>query len=71
MFHLWAGDNYYPQGGLGDYKGFFEAQEDAEGEGIRLTRVKHGQYTHCDWWEVGMIDTDGELVRVSAGNSHI
>lgn len=48
MYILFAGDQYYPQGGMHDFVGSYATVKEAE------AAVK--EYT-CDWWHV--VDTGG------------
>lgn len=56
-FLLFAGDNYYPGGGVVDFKGMFETIEAAKEEHAKHVRNfrKDGlQWEHCDYdsgWE--------------------
>ena len=52
MYHLFAGDSYYPGGGLSDYLGAFPTWEAAEAKGAGF-----------DWHEVAVLGDDGELQR--------
>lgn len=54
MFHLFAGNQYYPQSGLGDYRGTFDSVEEAELEGVIL---------QTDWYCVIGTNEDGSLYQ--------
>ena len=47
-FILFAGYNYYPSGGWGDFKGFFDTYEEARLKGVELKN----QQMLADWFEV-------------------
>lgn len=59
MYHLFAGDDYYPMGGLGDYRGSFPTIEDAHAATLSIR--------YLDWWEIAAIDFDGNLSSVDKG----
>lgn len=61
MFYLFCGDNYYPQSGLGDYRGKFSTLDEADAEGKRLKKSE--EYGN-DWYVIVTVDTDGELREV-------
>jgi hypothetical protein len=46
-FGLFAGYQYYPLGGMKDFRGRFDTVEEAENEGKRLNNL-----TDADWWQV-------------------
>lgn len=54
-YHLFAGYNYYPGGGMCDYQGSFDTYEEAEKEGKE--RIKKG----FDWYNVATTDGNGKL----------
>ena len=54
MYHLFAGDVYYPTGGIFDYIGTYTNREDA----LRMV----GEID-CDWWHI----TDADLRMVDSG----
>jgi len=56
-FWLFAGDNYYPSGGMKDFKGSFDTAEEATTASISL---------HIDWWEV----YDTQECKIVGGNSN-
>lgn len=64
MYHLFAGSNYYPQAGVGDYVNAFEELEDAEKFGIE--KVQQSFYSD-DWWIVLTEDEYGRLEEVASG----
>lgn len=41
IYFLFAGDHYYPNGGMGDFKGFFQTVQDAT-----------NYAKDYDWWHV-------------------
>jgi hypothetical protein len=51
---LWAGDNYYPTAGLGDYVGSFDTIEEAKAEGTRTYETGLANYPQrvYDWYEI-------------------
>ncbi len=57
-FHLFTGDRYYPNGGIGDYSGAYATVEDA------LSWVL---YTNPDWYHIASMDDRGWLVIVQEG----
>ena len=58
-FHLFAGDSYYPQSGLGDYQGSHETLVDA-------LAAPRGT---SDWWVVVETQDDGSLSEVRRGTT--
>jgi hypothetical protein len=54
-FWLFMGDNYYPESGLGDYKGAFDCVHDAR-DAVPCYRG--------DWWTILTSDERGELIEV-------
>jgi hypothetical protein len=54
-YHLFAGLNYYPGGGMCDYEGSFNTFEEAEAEGERKKREGY------DWYNIATTDWDGNL----------
>lgn len=65
MFHLFSGQGYYPQSGLGDYVGPYETLEEAEVEGMRKTNPNQTKFED-DWYSV-IIERDGRLQEVRSG----
>ena len=61
MFYLFAGYNYYPMSGLGDYQGKYDTEEEAEAAGKALLKGSD------DWYTVITIDDDGDLREVANG----
>ena len=49
---LFAGVSYYPDGGMGDYVGYFESEEAARGAAMFLLRAGY------DWWQIAKLGTD-------------
>lgn len=69
MFHLFAGNNYYPDSGLGDYVQSFEEEDEAQIVGANLCKPPDDDtYGHLDWWAV-ISDHGGRLTEVSRGYS--
>jgi hypothetical protein len=61
-YYLFAGDNYYPCGGMLDYIGKLESKE------VAVQKTKENP--DFDWYNIAAIDLDtGELVEVSAAHS--
>jgi hypothetical protein len=59
-YALFAGDNYYPCGGLRDLKGRFETLEDARV--YVTTHLSYGEF--YDWWHI----VDTETFTIVQGN---
>lgn len=57
LYYVFAGDQYYPTSGLGDYRGAFETQEDAE---------RYVKNCRCDWWVILRAEVAG-LVEIDSG----
>jgi hypothetical protein len=57
-FHLFAGCQYYPEGGLSDYIGSYETEKEA------LIEATNGEYVgdQYDWWEIAETLEDGSLI---------
>jgi hypothetical protein len=64
-FHLFAGDTYYPGGGLKDYRGSYESERAAIVDGL------NGKYVgeSFDWWEVVEALEDGSLIESTEGSN--
>lgn len=67
MYFVFAGENYYPEGGLNDLVGTFPTLEAAE-HWIREgwsgdVDEAEGYRPHFDWYQIGTI-VDGILVEV-------
>jgi hypothetical protein len=58
MFFLFAGDQYYPSGGMNDFIDQFDNIDDAIGI------ARSGKY---DWYNIATVQ-NGELVTVTAGH---
>jgi hypothetical protein len=58
MYHLFAGDDYYPDRGLGDYVWSYDDLNKAEAEGRSLIKDRK------DWFSV-ITESDGRLVEVN------
>lgn len=70
MYHLFAGQGYYPSSGLGDYKGPYVVLEEAVDEAKRLTKKAEGfSYGIEDWYSILTENDEGHLVEVSFGYS--
>jgi hypothetical protein len=62
-YHLFAGYNYYPEAGLGDYEGSF----DEENEAIEVGKAAVNTESHGpDWWLV-ITERDGNLLETAGG----
>jgi hypothetical protein len=59
IFFLFAGDQYYPSGGMNDFIDQFDNIDDAIGVG------RSGKY---DWYNIATIQND-ELVTVTSGGN--
>ena len=61
-YHVFAGNNFYPESGLGDYRGSHEDIEHATFNAI-------GRLTHdgCDWYSILQESHVGTLVEVASG----
>jgi len=57
MFFLFAGEHYYPSGGMHDFIDQFDNIDDAIGVG------RSGKY---DWYNIASLQ-DGKLVTVTSG----
>lgn len=58
-FHLFVGDNYYPDGGAKDLQGSF----DTIGEAVEhVANMRNG----ADWWHV-LDSSTGEIVKSQEG----
>lgn len=67
MFHLFAGQGYYPESGLGDYIGPYETLDEAEAEGKNKTAPRGNfSWGEQDWYSV-ITESDGRLVEVASG----
>lgn len=69
-FHLFAGQGYYPQSGLGDYVGGFDSLEEAESAGEKVCGPKpdgHDGYWNSEDWYSVITERDGVLVEVGWG----
>lgn len=47
MYLIFAGDNYYPRGGFGDFIGRADTLEDA-----MAAAGAGGEYGQYDWWQI-------------------
>lgn len=56
---VFAGDTYYPCGGMGDFRGSFDTEKDAE-LFVKKELGSHGWH-HVDWHHV--VDTQGEEIN--------
>jgi hypothetical protein len=62
-YHLFAGYNYYPDSGLGDYRGSFDEEADAiEAGKIGVSAKEFGP----DWWVV-ITEQGGGLIESARG----
>ena len=61
-FVLFAGSNYYPAGGLDDFRGTFDSLDDAK------THLQTMLVTDrfIDWWHVARIDPT-DITKVACG----
>lgn len=74
MYQLFGGDQYYPCGGIGDFKGSYKTLEEAlakaEGEWVLDGFDGDDPYDvfKLEWWEV--VTFDGEKYSVVAQGSN-
>jgi hypothetical protein len=59
MYFLFAGENFYPVGGLDDLKGSFASVEDA----LRYLADAGQTFETFDWYQIATV-VDGRLVAV-------
>lgn len=52
---LFCGDNYYPAGGIEDYKGSFYTLNDA---------YQFAMKNKPDWWDIVHVASDGSLKKM-------
>lgn len=64
MFFLFAGFQYYPESGVGDYKETYPTQEEATAAGKAF--ITGGKY---DWYSVLAVRAGGHLDEVDSGFS--
>jgi hypothetical protein len=60
LFHLFIGAAYYPESGLGDYRGSFHSEDEAKDFAI-------SDRGHWDWWTILGHAEDGSLITVAWG----
>lgn len=58
MYIVFAGQNYYPGGGMNDYKAVFESLEDA----LEAT----ANASSIDWWQIAEV-VENDLVLIRSG----
>lgn len=52
-YALFAGDQYYPLGGIFDFRGFYDTVEKAAAAGSHGSADVHGYFVHeYDWYHV-------------------
>lgn len=49
-YFLFAGHNYYPQGGWEDFKGSFSTVNEAHGYELELYKISIVEASGCGWW---------------------
>lgn len=59
MYLIFAGDNYYPRGGFGDFIGRADTLEDA----MAAARAG-GEYGSFDWWHI----VDSRTMQIVMGD---
>ena len=59
-YHLFFGSEYYPKGGMADYKGSYYTLEDAQQVVNRTS-----EYSSCDWANVAQTQPDGTIRTVA------
>ncbi len=62
---VFAGESFYPAGGLNDYCGAFDTEEDAR----RFIAEKIERNPWLDWWQLVEVQEDG-LPRLQATKGH-
>jgi hypothetical protein len=63
MYFLFAGETYYPRGGMSDLVGTFPTREAARAAAESPVVDKNGYAPRYDWWDIVMV-VDGQLVVV-------
>lgn len=64
-YHLFAGEWYYPSGGLGDYQGSFDSVEDAIGAANAARVTWNGGSSPTHGWACVATEQGGALVEVA------
>jgi hypothetical protein len=64
MYFLFAGENYYPTGGMDDLVGTFATIEDARKAAEYPTVAGHRYVPRYDWYHIATV-IDGKLVVVA------
>lgn len=64
-FLLFAGVEYYADGGWNDFRGAFDAEADARAEGERLIAITRHEY---EWWHIA--DTVSGLIVACEGQPY-
>ena len=64
-FHLFAGMQYYPSMGLGDYVDCYKTLEEAE-----AAAVGQGSTKPYYWYSIMQVSTTGRLVEVAGGGEN-
>jgi hypothetical protein len=55
IYMVFAGDMYYPGGGMRDYRGRFDHEEAAE---------RHAVGLRLDWWQIVRVDEHGKVQMI-------
>lgn len=55
-YHLFSGEDHYPEGGLEDYYGSYETLEEAKAA---------GEESNDDWTTIAMTQEDGSLKNIA------
>ena len=53
MFYVFAGDRYYPRGGLEDLYGSFSSYEEAKDFAENLIKEDIHGHRRCEWYHIG------------------
>jgi hypothetical protein len=64
MYFLFAGKNYYPDGGMQDLVGMFRSVEQARAFFDNPGKDEDGYEIRFDWYQIATVDADGRLVLV-------
>lgn len=52
-YHLFSGDNYYPHGGMADYRGAFSTIQETE---LAFSKPREGYKGAWDWGQIASDD---------------
>jgi len=65
---LFQGLTYYPYGGWGDFKGFYNSQEEASQEGKALCQRPGLGGSGYNWYHIAKLDLEVDAIRVVQGD---